>query len=232
VTRSARPCRAGSASRVIPRGRQMSPSRMRTTAGDPSDAAPAGDLRPPTRARRGRHPPFSVSPLRPPWTRGASAQLTARTLTQADGTPPGGGRCRLRRAGWSTALGPRSGSAPAGDRSRHEAHAASARARRHVRRGGPYCQAPGLAALCWSPCCARPAYREPDPLASRCGQSSERTRPLAGGDGSERTGRGGAVRVWLAWVAGVRPRLRHRWCSRPWSSSARELRHDPLELLV
>jgi hypothetical protein len=32
--------------------------------------------------RRGRHPSFSIFQLRPPLTRGASAQLTTRTLTQ------------------------------------------------------------------------------------------------------------------------------------------------------
>jgi hypothetical protein len=34
------------------------------------------------RAKRGQRPPFSIFPLRPPLTRGASAQSTTRTLTQ------------------------------------------------------------------------------------------------------------------------------------------------------
>jgi hypothetical protein len=61
---------------------------MRTTAGDPGGAAPVGEPRPPPQAIRGQHRPFSVFQLRSPLTRGASAQLTARTLTRADAAPP------------------------------------------------------------------------------------------------------------------------------------------------
>ena len=56
--------------------------------GTPAGAAPAGRPRPPRRARRGPHPVFSIFPLRPPLTRGASAQLTTCTLTQADAAQP------------------------------------------------------------------------------------------------------------------------------------------------
>src|ERR1700730_9195896 len=53
---------------------------------EPRRAAPAGRPRPPTRAIRGQHRPFSIFPLRPPLNTGASAHLTPRTLTQADAT--------------------------------------------------------------------------------------------------------------------------------------------------
>src|ERR1700739_5016425 len=74
----------------------MCPGRTRTTAGNPAGAAPAGEHRPLTRARRGQHPPFSVFPPRPPLTGGASAQLTTRTLTHTDATPPSQAICGTR----------------------------------------------------------------------------------------------------------------------------------------
>ena len=44
--------------------------------------------------------------------------------------------------------------------------------------------------------------------------------PLVSGGRSGKTGKDGAVRVWLAGVAGACPRVRHRWGSRLWSSSS------------
>ena len=91
----------GSASRVAPvrrlmhRSQRGCPRRKRTTAGTPGGAAPVRRprrARRPQRARRGQHRIFRFLQLRPPLTRGASAQVTTCTLTQTDAT-------HLRRPG-------------------------------------------------------------------------------------------------------------------------------------
>jgi hypothetical protein len=58
------------------------------------------------------------------------------------------------------------------------------------------------------------------PPASGCGWSNERTRPWSVVAVAGKTGKDGAVRAWLAGVAGVCPRVPHRRGSRLWSSSS------------
>jgi hypothetical protein len=71
---------------------------MRTAAGNPGVAAPAGRPRPPPRANRRQHPCFSIFQLRPPLTRGVSAPLTTSTRTQTDATGPAYGHGTWNRA--------------------------------------------------------------------------------------------------------------------------------------
>jgi DNA polymerase-3 subunit gamma/tau len=91
---------------------------MRTTPGNPSGAAPAGAPWPPARARRGTAPAYLDFPLRPPLTRGASAHMTTRTVTQSGrlpqaglyaelGTGPGRGRAVSESRGASRPPGDR-----------------------------------------------------------------------------------------------------------------------------
>ena len=77
---------------------------------------------------------------------------------------------------------------------------------------------------------------ESHPPASRCGRSNERTRPRSVVAVAEKSRKAGAVRVWLAWVAGVGPRVRPAGvpgCGpHPARKSYRTSRQDPLALLV
>jgi hypothetical protein len=87
---------------------------MRTTAGNPGGAAPAGRPPPPPRAIRGQHRPSPIFQPRPPLTRGASAHLTTRTWMQAEATPAVTGHMRNERTqNWRTTRG---GGRPHGQR--------------------------------------------------------------------------------------------------------------------
>ena len=210
---------------------------MRTTAGNPGGAAPAGSPRPPRRAIGETAPSFPVFQLRPPLTRGAPAPLATRTRTQADAAPGVTGHLRMRggRTGGSLGAGPaftvsdRPG--PAGSR---------------VAAGNGFCPWPPCARLPWLARRGLPLFAgqpaaadgsAPDPhrdpgrrpaapmpaLGARCVACAGGAHlpapevrvvkgagaPLVSGGRSGKTGKDGAVRVWLAGVAGACPRVRH-----------------------
>jgi hypothetical protein len=78
--------------------------------------------------------------------------------------------------------------------------------------------------------CSAPGKSHPS--ASRCRWSTERMRPWSVVAVAGKIEKDGAVRVWLAEVAGVCPLVRHRRGSPLWSSSGLGTFASPLELLV
>jgi hypothetical protein len=184
--------------------------------------------------------PRDPDPLRPPLTRGASAHLTARTLTPADAAPAVTGHLRnegteiwpATRGAGLTVSGSRDAGGhpePAGRGSRVAAGNKSrtrlqcARSPALARRGSLLCPgwpaaADGAAPDPHSDLGRRLADRfrgsvprsqgESHPPASRCGRSNERTRPWSVVAVAEKSRKAGAVRVWLAEVAGVGPQVR------------------------
>ena len=234
---------------------------MRTTAGNPGGAAPAGSPRPPRRAIGETAPSFPVFQLRPPLTRGAPAPLATRTRTQADAAPGVTGHLRMRggRTGGSLGAGPaftvsdRPG--PAGSR---------------VAAGNVFCPWPPCARLPWLARRGLPLFAgwpaaadgsAPDPhrdpgrrpaapmpalgarcvacaggricLRQRCGWSKERVRPWSVAAVAEKPGRTGLSACGSRGWPGLA-----RGCGTTRGSPAvvliqpGHLRWDPLELLV
>ena len=115
---------------------------MRTTAGNPGSAAPAGRPPAPPASHARTAPSFPVFQRRPPLTRGASAPSTARTRTRADAAPAVTGHLRMR--------GGRTGGCPGAGLTVSDSHGAGGRPGPAADRGSP----PGTSSGAW-PTCAR-----------------------------------------------------------------------------